>query len=122
MFRVQGGELFDHIVLRGYYSEKHACLIISQLCEAVSFMHKHGVAHRDLKVTIPKYSFSISHNNSQPQNLLCTPDGMTIKIAGNKLSIEIPPTYSSVDFGLSKMYANGEELKTACGTPDYVGN
>lgn len=52
-------------------------------------MHKHGVAHRDLK----------------PQNLLCTPDGMTIKIA---------------DFGLSKMF-EGQELTTACGTPDYVG-
>ena len=25
------------------------------------------------------------------------------------------------DFGLSKIFEQGEELKTACGTPDYVG-
>lgn len=81
--------MFDHIIQKGYYSEKQASIIVQQLCEGVAFMHKNGIAHRDLK----------------PQNLLCTPDGMTIKIA---------------DFGLSKMYANGEELKTACGTPDYV--
>lgn len=85
---VTGGELFDHIVQRGSYSEKDASILIKQLCESVDFLHKHGVAHRDLK----------------PQNLLCTPDGMTIKIA---------------DFGLSKIF-EGQELTTACGTPDYV--
>jgi calcium/calmodulin-dependent protein kinase I len=48
---VSGGELFDHIVERGSYSEKDASQIVKQLCEAVSFMHKNGVAHRDLKVS-----------------------------------------------------------------------
>lgn len=48
---MDGGELFDHIVERGFYSEKDASVIVRQLCEAVDFMHKHGVAHRDLKVT-----------------------------------------------------------------------
>lgn len=84
---VEGGELFDHIVSRGFYSEGQAIDIIKQLCEVVSFMHSHGVAHRDLK----------------PQNLLCTKNGK-VKVA---------------DFGLSKIFLN-EEMKTACGTPDYI--
>jgi len=50
-----------------------------------------GIAHRDLK----------------PENLLCHGDGenMVIKIA---------------DFGLSKIFGDGEMLETSCGTPDYV--
>lgn len=44
--RVSGGELFDHIVERGFYSEKDASVLVNQLCEAVNFMHQHGVVHR----------------------------------------------------------------------------
>ena len=47
---MSGGELFDHICERGSYSERDASTVIRQLCEAVNFMHGHGVAHRDLKV------------------------------------------------------------------------
>jgi len=88
---VKGGELFDKIVSRGQYSEKDACNIISQIVEAVEYMHQHGVCHRDLK----------------PENLLCSgdDDNELVRIA---------------DFGLSKIFESGEELKTACGTPDYV--
>lgn len=36
---------------------------------------------------------------------MCTPDGLSIKIA---------------DFGLSKIYSHEENMKTKCGTPDYI--
>jgi len=88
---VKGGELFDKIVDRGQYSEKDACNIVKQMVAAVQYMHDHGVCHRDLK----------------PENLLCSGDDEEelVRIA---------------DFGLSKIFEHGEELKTACGTPDYV--
>eukprot|EP01110_Echinostelium_bisporum_P011505 TRINITY_DN53_c0_g2_i1.p1 TRINITY_DN53_c0_g2~~TRINITY_DN53_c0_g2_i1.p1 ORF type:complete len:338 (+),score=65.33 TRINITY_DN53_c0_g2_i1:99-1112(+) len=88
---VQGGELFDKIVSKGQYSEKDACNIVKQIVQAVEYMHQHGVCHRDLK----------------PENLLCSgeDDNELVRIA---------------DFGLSKIFEGGEELKTACGTPDYV--
>jgi len=86
---VTGGELFDQIVSRGVYSERDAATVISQILEAVSYMHSNGIAHRDLK----------------PENLLCGgPDGKQIKVT---------------DFGLSKDFGKGN-LKTSCGTPDYV--
>jgi len=46
---VTGGELFDQIVSRGVYSERDAAQVVSQILEAVSYMHQNGIAHRDLK-------------------------------------------------------------------------
>jgi len=87
---VTGGELFDQIVARGEYSEKDASNIVRQIISAVNHLHGHGIAHRDLK----------------PQNLLCAgPVGDDIRVA---------------DFGLSKMFINGENLETCCGSPEYV--
>lgn len=53
---VEGSELFDRIVDKGYYSEKHAVNIVKQILSAVSYLHQIGIAHRDLK----------------PENLLCS--------------------------------------------------
>jgi calcium/calmodulin-dependent protein kinase I len=90
---VDGNELFDRIVDRGYYSEKSTIHIVKQILEAIRYLHEHHIAHRDLK----------------PENLLCSGEGSAevVKIA---------------DFGLSKIFAgaNGEPLQTSCGTPGYV--
>lgn len=89
---VRGGELFDKIVQRGQYSEADAVVLVRQIVGAVGYMHAHGVCHRDLK----------------PENLLCSAD-------------DEPEQFVRIaDFGLSKIFDGGEELKTACGTPDYV--
>lgn len=88
---VNGSELFDRIVDKGYYSEKNAANIVKQILSAVSYLHNIGIAHRDLK----------------PENLLCSGADETevVKIA---------------DFGLSKIFNDEEELMTSCGTPGYV--
>jgi len=90
---VEGSELFDRIVDKGYYSEKSTVHIVKQILNAVKYLHQQGIAHRDLK----------------PENLLCSGEGVNevVKIA---------------DFGLSKIFAGekGEELQTSCGTPGYV--
>jgi len=88
---VTGGELFFKIVDRGCYSEKDAANIVRQIVNGVKYLHSLGIAHRDLK----------------PENLLCSGEGeeMQIKIA---------------DFGLSKIFAGGQQLLTSCGTPDYA--
>ncbi|ETE61168.1 Calcium/calmodulin-dependent protein kinase type IV, partial [Ophiophagus hannah] len=46
---VTGGELFDRIVERGFYSERDAAHVVKQILEAVSYLHSNGVVHRDLK-------------------------------------------------------------------------
>lgn len=48
--RVTGGELFEDIVAREFYSEADASHCIQQILESVNHCHQNGVVHRDLKV------------------------------------------------------------------------
>jgi serine/threonine protein kinase len=46
-----GGELFDRIKAQpaGSYSEKDAQQVLRQICKGLSYLHKHKIAHCDLK-------------------------------------------------------------------------
>jgi serine/threonine protein kinase len=44
-----GGELFDQIIKRPYYSESDAAQIMKQLLAAVGYLHSMNIMHRDLK-------------------------------------------------------------------------
>uniref|UniRef100_H2YPK0 Protein kinase domain-containing protein n=1 Tax=Ciona savignyi TaxID=51511 RepID=H2YPK0_CIOSA len=90
--RVSGGELFDRIVEKGSYTEKDASHLISQVLDAIAYLHSKDIVHRDLK----------------PENLLYHSPAEDSKIMIS-------------DFGLSKLEVEGQMLKTACGTPGYVG-
>ncbi len=49
---VTGGELFDDIVAREFYSEKDASQCIQQILTAVCYSHERGIIHRDIKVGV----------------------------------------------------------------------
>ena len=46
---MSGGELFDRIVDMGHFTEKMAQDVTFKLIGALDYMHKKGIAHRDLK-------------------------------------------------------------------------
>ncbi|XP_003797599.1 serine/threonine-protein kinase 17A [Otolemur garnettii] len=88
-----GGEIFDQCVAdrEEAFKEKDVQRLMRQILEGVHFLHIHNVVHLDLK----------------PQNILLTSDSPLgdIKI---------------VDFGLSRIMKNSEELREIMGTPEYV--
>jgi len=90
---VGGGELFDRIIEKEYYSEKDAQKLVLTIAKALQYCHSRGVVHRDLK----------------PENILLTSknDDDSVKIA---------------DFGFAKQIdtSSDEALSTSCGTPGYV--
>jgi len=91
MENMRGGELFDRIVAKQFYTEKEARDCCYILFKALEYCHSCNVAHRDLK----------------PENLLLISetDDSSIKIA---------------DFGFAKKAMSAKSLKTQCGTPNYV--
>ncbi|KAG9415787.1 hypothetical protein AC1031_000166 [Aphanomyces cochlioides] len=44
-----GGELFDHLVANGAYSEKDASRGIRDMCQALLHLHRKGIVHGDIK-------------------------------------------------------------------------
>uniref|UniRef100_A0A8C7KBT9 calcium/calmodulin-dependent protein kinase n=1 Tax=Oncorhynchus kisutch TaxID=8019 RepID=A0A8C7KBT9_ONCKI len=72
---VTGGELFEDIVAREYYSEADASHCIQQIVESVHHCHVNGIVHRDLK----------------PENLLLASKlkGAAVKLADFGLAIEV---------------------------------
>lgn len=45
-FSVTGGELFEDIVRREFYSEADASYCIQQILESIAYCHASGVVHR----------------------------------------------------------------------------
>lgn len=88
---VRGGELFDRVVAKSYYSEKEARDVCKILLGALEYCHDQSVAHRDLK----------------PENLL-------LLSGTNDTDIKL------ADFGFAKKVTSEACLKTQCGTPGYV--
>ncbi|XP_070702976.1 serine/threonine-protein kinase DCLK3 [Pempheris klunzingeri] len=87
---VGGGDLFEAISERGKFSEAEAALMVSDVSEALNYIHCRSIVHRDLK----------------PENLLIEREAAGI--CRLKLG----------DFGLAMVVT--EPVFTICGTPTYV--
>lgn len=85
-----GGELFDRIIAKEYYTEAEAKKVVKVVAKVLMYCHSEGITHRDLK----------------PENLLYADESehSQIKIA---------------DFGFAKLVTAETNMSTMCGTPGY---
>nr|CAB3448429.1 unnamed protein product [Digitaria exilis] len=91
----EGGELFDRIVERGYFSERKAAEIARVIVGVVEACHSLGVMHRDLK----------------PENFLLLSRGDGEEEASS---------LKAIDFGLSVFFKPGQVFTDVVGSPYYV--
>jgi calcium-dependent protein kinase len=82
-----GGELFDKIIQKGFFSEEEARIVFKQMILALNYCHSQQVAHRDLK----------------PENFLLLND-----------SADWP--LKLIDFGLSFMFDQNKVTTKGMGT------
>ncbi|XP_033492757.1 serine/threonine-protein kinase DCLK3 [Epinephelus lanceolatus] len=87
---VSGGDLFEAISERGKFPEAEAGLMVSDVSEALNYIHCKSIVHRDLK----------------PENLLIE------RVAAGICRLKLG------DFGLAMIVT--EPVYTICGTPTYV--
>eukprot|EP00300_Choanocystis_sp_HF-7_P025700 c2780_g1_i2.p1 GENE.c2780_g1_i2~~c2780_g1_i2.p1 ORF type:complete len:339 (-),score=78.46 c2780_g1_i2:102-1118(-) len=87
---LRGGELFDRIVAREYYSEQDARVFCRQLLDAIAYMHDRNVVHRDLK----------------PENIIYATE-------------DANSPFKITDFGFAEVMKD-KKLTASCGTPEYV--
>jgi calcium-dependent protein kinase len=87
-----GGELFDRIIKKGYYSENEAAKLVYKIIWVLSHLHMKGIVHRDIK----------------PENFM---------FEDSKEEAEL----KLIDFGLSGKFGNKlVRSKSIMGTPFYI--
>lgn len=86
-----GGELFDRIVNKGYYSERKAADLAKTIVGVIEACHALGVMHRDLK----------------PENFLFVDE-------------DEDSLMKTIDFGLSIFFKPGQVFTDVVGSPYYV--
>uniref|UniRef100_A0A3P9LLF0 Myosin light chain kinase, smooth muscle n=1 Tax=Oryzias latipes TaxID=8090 RepID=A0A3P9LLF0_ORYLA len=88
---ISGGELFERIIDEDFeLTEREVIKYMLQIIDGVSFIHKQGIVHLDLK----------------PENIMC------INKTGSKIKL--------IDFGLARRLENAGTLKVLFGTPEFV--
>ncbi len=88
----KGGELFDKITDKGFFSENEACPIMKQLLSAICYCHQNNVVHRDLK----------------PENIM---------LEDNK---DKEPIIKLIDWGGARYFSKHKKMTKVNGTPYYI--
>lgn len=87
---MEGGELFDRLMERKWFSEKDAAEAVWQMLLALNYIHQKGIVHRDIKLE----NFLYERKDS------------------NSLKL--------IDFGFSEVWNPRIKMKVSCGTLTYV--
>ncbi|CAH0480062.1 unnamed protein product [Peronospora belbahrii] len=91
----RGGELFDQIVAYGSFPEVKAQEVIREIASALSFLHRHGLVHKDIKpenvllsARIVDHSNSSNYRREKTSNLVKLVDFGSAGPAGTVTNFE----------------------------------
>ena len=107
--RLDGGELFEHILNNGPLKEAFACQVLYGVFEAVAYLHERGVIHRDIKA-----ENLIFFRNTNKSSSNC--EGSSHSFGGadtGELSLKL------IDFGFSTVLRH-ELTGSFMGTGGYI--
>lgn len=100
---LDGGELYERVVSKKFFSEKDAANIINQTLLALSYMHSRNMIHRYLHLYI-----IYSYRDIKPENILLE------SADENQFNIKI------TDFGFACFFDPKEGLSDVLGSPLYM--
>jgi len=100
MEKLDGGELFDRLCEKEYFSEMEARNICRTVFDAVAYLHAQKIAHRDLK---PENLLLVSRNNNNDDD-----------DHGSQIVVKV------ADFGFAKRVPRPNSLWTRCGSPAFT--
>nr|XP_046919044.1 probable serine/threonine-protein kinase clkA [Dermatophagoides farinae] len=111
---LQGGDLFDAITVASRYTEAESALMISDLLNALYYLHQMNIVHRDIKLEnlLVSYVPIPLNDNNSPNN--------DETINNRNQQRQYRRMIKLADFGLAVEVEPGEKLYTVCGTPTYV--
>jgi myosin-light-chain kinase len=87
----KGGEVFAKIVELKRFSEKNAAVLGQQMLQAIDYIHKRHIAHRDIKA----------------ENFMLAEPSISSSV-------------KMIDFGMACKFEDGECLTELCGSPHYL--
>lgn len=103
-----GGELFDFILVHRYLKDNIASKLFAQLISGVSYLHKKGIVHRDLKLE----NLLLDRN----KNIIVTDFGFAnVFDVGDNLNI-----FHDIDGASERSFKRGDLMHTSCGSPCYA--
>ena len=85
-----GGDLFDHLIQNGQYTEREAASLLEKIIAAINHLHTLHICHRDIK----------------PENFLFA-------------ALDRFSDIKIIDFGLATKFGD-DQMHTVVGTPYYV--
>ncbi|KAG7361247.1 protein kinase family protein [Nitzschia inconspicua] len=104
---IEGGELLEHLIENGPYSEGLAASFLRQFAEALCFVHRNGLSHADLK---PE-NLLLSSNDAKKAQLKVADFGCARSHDLNRQEMQLPMAEFAIGCSFLHMVALGNQFE-----------